>query len=81
MNQKIAHTFLNFPAIDEISLEFTYNEIFLYVRSLWSHGFLSDENVISYLKELKCFAVGFEEVDQFPEEADQFIFMLEGSEK
>jgi len=77
-HNKITRTFLTFPAIEEITIGFTYNEIFLYVRSLWSHGFLSDENALGYLRELKRFASEVNEADRFPKEADQFIFLLGG---
>jgi hypothetical protein len=76
--QAITYEFLTFPAIEEMAINFTYNEIFLYVRSLWSHGFLSDENALSYLKELKMFTSEVNEDDRFPKEADQFIFLLGG---
>lgn len=61
--------------------DYDYNTIFLSIRNLWAESFLSSEGALYLVKELKDLSNYCDEEDQFPTEADQFIFMLEGSEK
>jgi hypothetical protein len=84
-NHIVAMQSINFVALFQSREILTwhngYVSMFLNIRGLWSDNFLNSEQALHLTRQLKCDALDKNEIDKFPEEANQFIFMLEGSEK
>jgi hypothetical protein len=68
----------------ELLNRFYTGQVFILIRDLWSSGFLDDQEALMQVKDIRDLELSFE-VSNTPksviDEIDQFIFMLEGSEK
>jgi hypothetical protein len=71
-------------SINELLNYFYTDQVFRSIRDLWAYGFLCDLDALSLAKDIRDLELSFE-VSNTPksviDEIDQFIFMLEGSEK
>lgn len=71
-------------SINELLNYFYTDQVFRSIRDLWASGFLCDLDALSLVKDIRDLELGFE-FSNTPksviDEIDQFIFMLEGSEK
>lgn len=75
--------FIN-TGINELFAHFCTGQVFILIRDLWASGFLCDQDALDLMKDIRDLEIGFEFSDtprSVIYEIDQFIFMMEGSEK